>query len=208
MDNTKIKTEILEQALNDVPFDGWSIDTFKGAAQTLGHDPMLITALFPNGLHDTFKLFASWADSKMLVALQADNTKTLRIHEKISLAVDTRIGILETYKDCVRETAKMMATPQYARTGVQITWDCADTIWNWAGDTATDYNRYTKRTLLGCVFASKMLYWLQDDSDGHEKTTDFLNRRIQNVLAFGKNAGPFIKPVASVFERFIVRKNS
>jgi len=208
MDNEKIKIEILKQALINIPFDGWNIDTFKESATNLGHDALIIDALFPNGLHDTFKLFSKWSDDQMLEELQSKNTTNMRIHDKIALAVETRIHTLTPYKDCVRASAKTLATPQYARTGTQITWNCADTIWTWVGDTSTDYNRYTKRGLLSGVLASTMIYWLQDDSDNATKTIEFLNRRIQNVLSIGKNAGPVIKPVASLFERFIVRKTS
>lgn len=208
MNNQQIKHAILDEALKNVPFDGWTKQTFQNAAHALGYDAMMFDALFPNDLNDTFETFASWANGQMLENLRNENHEDLRTHEKIELALQTRITILQPHKDSVRESAKQLATPQFMRTGTQITWDCADVIWNWVGDTSTDYNHYTKRGLLSAVIGSTMLFWLQDDSKDSEKTFAFLNRRLKNALSIGKNAAPVIKPVASLIERFIVRTPS
>lgn len=204
MDNTDIKDAILVAALVDIPFDGWTIDVFRKAAEKAGHEIMVVDAVFPRGIHDTLAHFSAWADRQMTNALARENIETLRIRDKVAHALETRITVLTPYKDCVRESARLMAQPRYTRLGAQITWNCADTIWNWVGDTSTDYNRYTKRGLLSAVIGATMIYWLQDESDNNEKTVAFIRRRIDNVLFLGKNAGRVIKPVASLFERFIV----
>lgn len=203
--NKADKIKILEQALKDVPFDGWTIDTFEQAAEKQELERLTIKAFFPRGLNDILDFFAIWADDQMIASLENIDQKDLRIHERIHLAVEKRINILTPHKEAVRETAKIMTRPQYARTGAHITWQTADRIWDWAGDTSTDYNRYTKRGLLSGVIGSTMLYWLNDDSDNAEKTNDFLSNRIQNVLFIGKNASPIIKPVASLLERVMMR---
>lgn len=206
MDNIVLKEKILKTALADIPFDGWTINTFKQATQKAELEETMFDALFPRGIYDTLKFFSAWADDHMIEALKNVNPTPLPIRERVALAVQTRIEFLNTYKDCVRESAKILAKPQYARLATQITWDCADRIWDWAGDTSTDYNRYTKRGLLSGVIASTMLYWLQDESEDHAKTIEFLKRRIENVLFVGKNASKIIKPVASLIEGFIVRR--
>ena len=40
-------------------------------------------------------------------------------------------------------------------------------------------------TLSG-VYGSTVLYWLGDDSDGHARTWDFLDRRIEDVMQIEK----------------------
>ncbi len=74
----------------------------------------------------------------------------------------------------------------------KMVWYSADKIWEWAGDTATDYNRYTKRGLLSGVITATMLVWVHDKSEGYQKTSDFLDRRIDNVLVVGKLAGKIL----------------
>lgn len=204
MDIEQQKQDILVKALVNIPFEGWSLDTFRAAAIECGHDPLVVDALFPQGLHDTLKTFSLWADTQTLKVLKMIDTADMRIRDRVMMGVQKRIDILTPHKEAVRESAKILSRPQYLRLGTQITWDCADMIWTWAGDTATDYNRHTKRGLLSGVIGATMLYWLQDDSDNSEKTSLFLERRIENVLFIGKNASRIIKPVASLFERFIV----
>ncbi len=59
-------------------------------------------------------------------------------------------------------------------------------MWRLAGDTSTDFNHYTKRMTLGAVYASTLLAWLDDDSEGCAETAAFLDRRIDNVMQFEK----------------------
>ena len=57
-------------------------------------------------------------------------------------------------------------------------------MWRLAGDTSTDYNHYTKRITLGAVYASTLVTWLDDSSEGFFETAGFLDRRIDNVMQF------------------------
>jgi len=79
-------------------------------------------------------------------------------------------------------------------------WRSADRFWAKAGDTATDYNRYTKRALLSGVIASTTLFWLTDNSEEHAASWAFLDSRIENVLAMGKRLGK-AKPVLDKAEK-------
>ena len=58
-------------------------------------------------------------------------------------------------------------------------------MWRWAGDTATDYNYYSKRLILSGVIASTRLYWFDDDSEDFVQNPRFLER-IENVMQFEK----------------------
>jgi ubiquinone biosynthesis protein COQ9 len=59
-------------------------------------------------------------------------------------------------------------------------------MWRAAGDTATDYNFYTKRALLAGVFSSTVAVWLDDTSEDLSDTESFLRRRIENVMEIEK----------------------
>ena len=76
--------------------------------------------------------------------------------------------------------------PQNALLAAKIGWRSADAMWRLAGDTATDFNHYTKRMTLGAVYASTLLAWLDDESDGLADTAAFLDRRIDDVMRFEK----------------------
>ena len=65
-------------------------------------------------------------------------------------------------------------------------WHTVDLVWNMAGDMSTDHNIYTKRGLLSGVYTATLIHWLADKTEDHESTWAFLERRIENVLLFGK----------------------
>ena len=76
--------------------------------------------------------------------------------------------------------------PQHALQGAHLAWRSADRIWRLAGDTATDFNHYSKRALLIGVYASTTLVFLDDQSDGLADTRAFLDRRIGDVMRIEK----------------------
>ena len=69
---------------------------------------------------------------------------------------------------------------------LRIGWRSADLMWRIAGDTATDYNHYTKRLILSGVYGSTLLAWLDDQSEGWSETGAFLDRRLADVMRFEK----------------------
>ncbi len=59
-------------------------------------------------------------------------------------------------------------------------------MWRMAGDTATDFNHYSKRAILASVYASTLAVLVDDDSAGQMETFAFMDRRLQDVARFGK----------------------
>ena len=80
----------------------------------------------------------------------------------------------------------MFSLPIYAFEGSGLIWDTSDLIWELIGDNSEDYNWYSKRTILSAVYASTVLFWLGDNSEGSEETWHFLDRRIEDVMSFEK----------------------
>lgn len=188
-DNDAIKDSILEAALPNVPFDGWSMQTLVGAAENTGYSPAMVLSVFPAGVKDAIIHLSHWADRKMLERLNADKAPPTRIRDKIALAVRTRLEILAPYKEAERLAIAFWVRPLRKWEGAKLVWKSADVIWDWAGDTATDYNRYTKRGLLSGVLTATTLFWLSDTSKGAQDSWAFLDRRIENIMSVGKIVG-------------------
>ena len=81
--------------------------------------------------------------------------------------------------------------PQNIVRAGKLGWRTADRIWRAAGDTATDYNHYTKRATLSAVYAATMLVFLDDESEGLTDTRAFLTRRIADIGRFEKAKARF-----------------
>lgn len=182
--------------IEETRFGGWDAQTLGRAVRASGISTDMAKALFPNGVADLSGYLSVWADELMMETLLARNVKPMRVRERVAQAVWVRLAVLEPHKHAVRGAAALWAKGRVGRGG-RAMWRSADLIWDWAGDEATDYNRYTKRGLLCAVMASTMLFWLADRSAGHQRTRAFLDARIDNVLSFGRVSGPVMARVAA-----------
>ena len=86
----------------------------------------------------------------------------------------------------MRSALAILAMPQNVPLALKTGWRSADLMWRLAGDTATDYNHYSKRLILSAVYTSTLLAWIDDDSEGWSQTAAFLDRRLGDVMRFEK----------------------
>ena len=187
-----IQEKILKEALNDIPFDGLNWDVIVKSAEKCGYDNDVVLSVFPDKVTDFLKYFSAWADTQMLENLKQVNKDDLKIRERVRHAVWARLGILMPYREVIRLSLAHWMNPMKKPTAIKMLWATSDAICKWTGDTATDYNKYTKRALLSGVITATTLAWVNDKSEGFTKTSAFLDRRIDNVLVVGKLAGKII----------------
>ncbi|MCB9990581.1 MAG: COQ9 family protein [Rhodospirillales bacterium] len=190
---TDVRDEILRTLLPDVPFDGWSRDALRAAAVRAGYDKAALQAAFPGGVRDVVAHFSDWVDREMLRRLEGTNIEVLRVRDRIRAGVMARLMVLQEHREAEKLALSYWTLPPRSLKAGKIVWRTADRIWNWAGDTATDYNHYTKRGLLSGVLSATMLAWVNDETPELSETEAFLDRRIENVMQLGGILGR-IKP--------------
>lgn len=176
------RQQLLAAALPHVPFDGWSRSLLSQAAADIPLDAATVAQLFPRGVIDLLQFWLSETDRAMIEHLESLPLAEMRIRDRITAGVRTRLEILTPHREAVRRSLATLALPQNAALGLQSVWHSVDAIWWTAGDTATDYNWYTKRLLLAGVYSATLLYWLDDMSVDNAATWMFLDRRINEVL--------------------------
>ena len=176
------RAAILQAALPHVPFDGWSAKTLRSAVSDAGLDPAMAQRAFPGGPRELADYLAADADRRMVEALAARNLGELPIRERIATAVRVRLEIDSGHREAMRLALGRAALPPHAPAAMRRLWRTVDAMWRAAGDTATDYNFYTKRALLAGVFAATLLYWLEDGSDGSAASWAFLDRRLADAM--------------------------
>lgn len=176
---------ILDAALGQVPFDGWSDATLRSAAQEARVDWALAHALFPRGGVDLALAFHRRGDAAMAARLRATDLSAMRFRDRIAAAVRYRLEAIED-RELVQRGTTLFALPQHAADGAKAIWGTADLIWRSLGDASDDINWYTKRATLSGVYGSTVLYWLGDTSEGHQATWEFLDRRIDDVMRVEK----------------------
>ncbi len=183
MENPKDK--LLDAALPQVPFDGWSAATFNTAVRDSKVDATVARAVCPRGAVDLAVAYHKRCDALMLKRLKSSDMKDLRFRDKIAAAVRARLEVV-TDKEVVRRGTTLFALPQYLGDGAKLIWGTCDEIWDALGDKSDDVNWYTKRATLSGVYSATVLYWLGDTSQDHAATWEFLDRRIDNVMQIEK----------------------
>jgi ubiquinone biosynthesis protein COQ9 len=172
-------------------FDGWTEAALEAAAEMAGADVDVAKLAFPakplNGrAMDMIEAWITSVDQAMEREWPPERLATLKIRERIRELVTFRLKAVEDIDEALRRALSIMAMPQHAPRSLQIGWRSADIMWRLAGDTATDYNHYTKRAILAGIYSATLAYFVNDDSDGKEKTYQFLDRRIDGVMRFEK----------------------
>ena len=188
-ETAKLRDALIEAALPHVPFDGWTMSALRHGAAEAGLDAAKAAPAFPGGGRDMVAHFSALSDRRMLAALERMDLPSMGVTARVRTAVRVRLEQAEPHREAIRRTLAFLALPQNALLGATLLHRAADAIWYAAGDTATDWNWYSKRGLLAGVLAATVLFWLNDKSEGHAETWDFLDRRLADVARFGKATG-------------------
>jgi ubiquinone biosynthesis protein COQ9 len=167
-------------------FDGWSEKAVYAAAADLAIDGD-VAALAMKG--KSIALIDAWIDSvdaEMGRRLPPEILDAMKIRARINALIATRLEIMAPNKEALRRAMTIMAMPANLIRTTRIGWRSADRMWRLAGDTASDFNHYTKRVSLSAVYASTLAVFINDESDDFADTRAFLDRRIENVMQFEK----------------------
>jgi ubiquinone biosynthesis protein COQ9 len=158
-------------------FDGWTSAACALAAHQAGVDGDVASLAFDGGALAMIDTWFASVDAAML---------ELKIREKITVLIETRLALLAPHREALRRAQAVLAMPQNLPRAARLGWRSADVMWRAAGDTTTDYNHYTKRATLGAVYAATMLVFVNDESDDLADSRAFLGRRIDNIMQFEK----------------------
>lgn len=173
-------------------FDGWSMAAVTAAAKTFGADPDVAALAFADGPVAMIDAWFAEIDRRMIEALPADRLSAMKIRERITALVEARLAAVAGERESLRRALAILAMPRNVARATRLGWRTVDLMWRLAGDTATDYNHYTKRAMLGGVYAATIAVFLDDESGGHADTRAFLGRRIDGIMRFEKAKGRFL----------------
>ena len=196
MDKALAQQQIITATLPHIAFDGWSMRALTQGAIDAGYQKTDLFRVFPGGVMDAVNGYMALADAKMQTRLGGYMLESMKIRERITLAVKLRLEAHEGEKEALRRALLLYMLPMNMADNVRTLYATVDAIWYGIGDASTDFNFYTKRATLAAVYAATLLYWLNDESLGSEATWAFLDRRIANVMQIEKakyNARQWLK---------------
>ena len=207
MDIVKERTKFLEEFLKNATFDGWTDKTIEYTCEKLGLDTDFGYILFPNGIDEICTSFAKSIDDKMEKYLQKNPILVDKIRDKIHFLIMLRLKYYTPYKESISKLVRSNYNPRYVIRSAKMLWKTADNFWHHIGDDSTDFNYYSKRFLLSCVYSRSLLYWLSDESEEYNDTKLFVEKRITEVLKIGGLKRKFEKIKKLPFIRLLFKPN-
>ncbi len=185
-------------------FDGWTEAAVHEAAAITGVDAAAARFAFQGeaGQSAAMAMITAWTgsiDRAMAEALPAEHLAAMKIRERITALVTFRLDQIAGREEALRGALIEMAKPWNIPAATKLAWRSADAMWRLAGDTATDYNHYTKRAILGSIYAATLAVLAEDKSEDREETRAFLARRIDGIMRFEKAKARFVKPKDETF---------
>ncbi len=179
----RMEQAVLDAAIARAPTLGWNSRMVRAACEVEGLSRGDEELLLPNGARDLAALLSRRHDDRALASLAGVEAASLKMRERIARAVSARMEAGAADLEATRRCAAFLALPTNADLGLKLAWESADLLWNWAGDTATDWNHYSKRAILsGILIPALTMRWF----DGRDPAEAFVARRIENVMAFEK----------------------
>jgi ubiquinone biosynthesis protein COQ9 len=185
-DDAARKAAVLEAALPHAAFDGFTPKVLDEAGKAAGLKAGELARLFPDGPLSLIEFYSGAVDAEMEQMLAAMDLPAMKIRLRITEAVKTRLAILRRHKEAARRAAALLSLPMHASLGAKLLYRSVDAMWRAAGDTATDFNFYTKRGILAGVYGATLVRWFSDASTDEAATNEFLAARIENVMQFEK----------------------
>jgi ubiquinone biosynthesis protein COQ9 len=190
------KPALLSKFLELAVFEGLSLRSLLRAGKDLQLSEGEIAIIAPDGALSMVDYWFAQADEFMLAAISS--RQSLKIREKATLAVRSRLEFFANNKEAYRKAVSLLALPQNSLRALAIGQRFANLAWRSFGDKSTDFNYYTKRAMLLAVDVSCGAYFLGDESDEHIQTWQFLDRRIENIMQIEKTKWEAKKIIAKL----------
>jgi ubiquinone biosynthesis protein COQ9 len=181
-----LKAAVLDAALPQAAFDGFTAKVLEAAGKETGVSAAELARLFPEGPLALVEFYSATVDKEMEQRLAGLDLPSMKIRLRITEAVKARLAILKRHKEAARRAAALLSLPMHAPRAAKLMYRTVDAMWRAAGDTATDFNFYSKRGILAGVYGSTLVRWFADTSADEAPTNEFLAARIENVMQFEK----------------------
>ena len=185
MNLKKAKLNIYTNCLNRISKCGYSNDILKIVTIESGYGEALAEILFPEGIADILTILFEEKYQLALGDAKSSEFNELKVTAKIKFLVLSLLSHLSEDKIAIKSILKNIYKPTLFIKNLKITWVIVSGFWYEAGDKSTDFNFYSKRLILSCVYLPTLIYWL-DQNKTDLDTEKFLDNLLGRVSKIGK----------------------
>ena len=181
----KKRLDVLNVAKKHIVVNGWNNKIIDSVAREGKFKSIEISVLFPKGYQSILELYLSNLNDEMTKACKKIDLSRMKTHERIREIIFLRLKINEKDKKLIRRTIFTLIFPQHSKIATSALYNTVDQIWFIAGDNSSDFNFYTKRTILAAIYSSTIFYWINKNNN-LEQTKSFLDKQLKKIAKISK----------------------
>jgi len=194
----EVRVDILQAMLPIVVFDGWNQKSLRASIKSINLPEGSEELYFPEGALEVIRFWHDQMNEFVKSNLESLNKSEMKIREQVTAGVLSALESIGSNEEAMRRAIIRLSLPNAAVQGPTYLWSLADSIWRAIGDRSTDYNYYTKRTILAGVLGSTITVWISDSDQNKVKTKLFLDARISNVMSFEKSKFKIVEKINNI----------
>ena len=194
----EVRVDILQAMLPIVVFDGWNQKSLRASIKSINLPEGSEELYFPEGALEVIRFWHDQMNEFVKSNLESLNKSEMKIREQVTAGVLSALESIGSNEEAMRRAIIRLSLPDAAVQGPTYLWSLADSIWRAIGDRSTDYNYYTKRTILAGVLGSTVTVWISDSDQNKVKTKLFLDARISNVMSFEKSKFKIVEKINNI----------
>ena len=184
-----IRKKILNESKEIIAEKGWNEKLFKSISINTNIEYAEICSLFPQGYIDLLTLYLDQINNEMILLSRKKNLDNLKTHQKIKQIIISRLKLYQDNKKLFNKTFLFLGLPHNSKIAIKSLYKTIDLIWFLVGDKSTDFNFYTKRSILAGVYVSTIFNFFKNKD--LDKTIDHLDRKLRDVNKIPKIKNKF-----------------
>ena len=200
----EIRNQILKKAKPLIAERGWNENLFENIAKKSEYNFDELNALFPGGYLDLLNIFLDSLNDRMTRESKKIDLFRIKTHLRIREIFIVRLKIMLKEKKIISKTFIHLLLPQNYKFALKNLYKTTDQIWYLAGDNSTDFNYYSKRAILGSIYTSTIMHFINNESI--EDTIRFLDLQLKQVSKIPKLKNSF-KEIINLAPKLIKLKN-
>ncbi|XP_021756711.1 ubiquinone biosynthesis protein COQ9, mitochondrial-like [Chenopodium quinoa] len=180
------QARVLQASLRHVESLGWTETAMLAGAREVGLSPSIVGS-FPRKEAALVEYFMDECLERLIDIIESDTElKNLIPSQHISKLVRIRLEMQASFISKWAQALSIQALPTNVPTSFKQRAALIDEIWHAAGDDASDFDWYVKRTVLGGIYSTTEVYMLTDKTPDFRDTWAFLDARVRDAFDLKK----------------------
>ena len=184
-----MRKQILAEAKPFVVKYGWNEEILKKISKSSKYSSYEIKVIFPYRFKSILQFYLDDINLKMTDESKNIKLIHLKTHERIRELIKLRLMIIQSEKKLISKTFYYLLLPQNYKLSFQSLYKTVDQIWFLAGDNSSDFNFYTKRIILGSIYSSVIMHFINNNNI--DDTIKLLNKHLKQVSKIPKIKNKF-----------------